>query len=80
VVSIGTNLFELLLTSLYGTLTHSLKGNVELVLVIILLIAGTIGSQVGAALQRKFANPRLQLVFAGLMFLTIGLMGLKLFR
>jgi uncharacterized protein len=80
VVSIGTNIFELLLTSLYGTLTHSLKGNVELVLVIILLIAGTIGSQVGAALQRKLATPRLQLVFAGLMFFTIVLMVLKLFR
>jgi uncharacterized membrane protein YfcA len=80
VVSIGTNLFELLLTSLYGTLTHSLKGNVELALVIILLITGTIGSQVGAALQRKWAQPRLQLAFAGLMFLTIGLMVLKLFR
>jgi uncharacterized membrane protein YfcA len=80
VVSIGTNLFELLLTSLYGTLTHSLKGNVELALVIILLIAGTIGSQLGAALQRKLAQPRLQLAFAGLMFLTIGLMLLKLFR
>jgi uncharacterized protein len=80
VVSIGTNLFELLLTSLYGTLTHSLKGNVELALVIILLITGTIGSQLGAVLQRKLAHPRLQLAFAGLMFLTIGLMLLKLFR
>jgi uncharacterized membrane protein YfcA len=80
VVSIGTNLFELLLTSLYGTLTHSLKGNVELSLVIILLIVSTIGSQLGAALQRKLATPRLQLVFSGVMFLTIALMLLKLFR
>ncbi|MBM4288252.1 MAG: sulfite exporter TauE/SafE family protein [Deltaproteobacteria bacterium] len=80
VVSIGTNLFELLLTSLYGTLTHSVKGNVELVLVIILLAAGALGSQAGAALQRKFAHPRLQLAFAGVMFFTIGLMLLKLFR
>jgi hypothetical protein len=80
IVSIGTNIFELLLTSLYGTLTHSLKGNVELALVIILLIAGTIGSQLGAVLQRKLAHPKLQLGFAGLMFLTIGFMVLKLCR
>jgi uncharacterized protein len=80
VVSIGTNIFELLLTSLYGTLTHSLKGNVELALVIILLLSGTIGSQLGAVLQKKLAHPRLQLGFAGLMFLTIALMVLKLFR
>lgn len=78
VVSIGTNLFELLLTSLYGTFTHSLKGNVELVLVFILLIAGIVGSQVGAALQRRLVNPVWQLLFAGLFFLTIVLMALKL--
>jgi len=79
VVSIGTNLFELLLTSLYGTLTHSLKGNVELSLVIILLITGMVGAQVGAALQRRLAHPLGQLFFACLFFLTIILMVLRLF-
>jgi len=79
VVSIGTNLFELLLTSLYGTLTHSLKGNVELVLVVILLLAGIAGSQLGAALQRRLTLPLWQVLFAGLFFLTIALMALKLF-
>lgn len=79
VVSIGTNLFELLLTSLYGTLTHSLKGNVEIILVIILLVSGILGSQLGAALQRKLYHPRLQQAFALVMFATIGLMVLKLF-
>jgi uncharacterized membrane protein YfcA len=79
VVSIGTNLFELLLTSLYGTLTHSLKGNVELSLVLILLITGLVGTQIGAALQRRLAHPLGQLCFAGLFFLTIILMAGRLF-
>lgn len=80
VVSIGTNLFELLLTSIYGTLTHSLKGNVELALVVILLLAGMIGSQIGAAVQRRLTHPVWQFLLAGLFFLTIALMVLKLFR
>ena len=79
VVSIGTNLFELLVAAIYGTLTHSLKGNVELILVIILLVSSTIGSSLGAALQRKFATPRLQQIFAGLIVVIIFLMFLKLF-
>ncbi len=78
VVSIGTNLFELLLTSFYGALTHSLKGNVELILVIILLVSGTVGSQLGAAWQRQWATPKWQLAFAVVIFLTIGCMALKL--
>lgn len=79
VVSIGTNLFELLVAAIYGALTHSLKGNVELVLVIVLLVSSTVGTQLGAALQRKFAGPRLQQLFAGLIVVIICLMFLKLF-
>jgi uncharacterized protein len=80
VVSIGTNLFEMLASSVYGTFTHSLKGNIDLVLVIILLISSAVGSQVGAALNKKFAGPRLQQLFAGIIFITIFLMLLKLVR
>jgi len=80
VVSIGTNLFEMLVSSLYGTLTHSLKGNVELPLVVILLISSTVGTQVGALLNKRFAGPRLQLGFAGLIFLVILLMFLNIGR
>ncbi len=79
VVSIGTNLFELLLSSLYGTLTHSWKGNVELVLVLILLPTGIIGTQVGALLGRRLSHPGWQFLFAGLLFGTIFLMALRLF-
>jgi uncharacterized membrane protein YfcA len=80
VVSIGTNLFELLLSATYGAFTHGLKGNVDLLLVIVLLISSTVGGQVGAALQKKFASPRLQQLFAAIVYLTIFFMLLKLLR
>jgi|UniRef100_A0A7C3Z9W4 hypothetical protein len=78
VVSLGTNLFELLILALYGALTHSLKGNVDLLLVMILLITTTVGNQLGAALQRKIVGPRSLQVYILIIFLTILIMILKL--
>ncbi|MGQ9687260.1 MAG: sulfite exporter TauE/SafE family protein [Desulfobaccales bacterium] len=80
VVSLGTNLFEMFMLALYGTLTHSLKGNVDLILVFILLLATTAGSQIGALLQRKIVGPRILKAYTFLFFLTILLMVLKLGR
>jgi hypothetical protein len=78
VVSLGTNLFELLILAVYGAFTHSLKGNVDLLLVIILLITTTVGSQLGMLLQRKLVGPRTLQLYTGLIFLTILIMLLKL--
>ena len=77
VVSLGTNLFELLILATYGALTHSFKGNVDLVLVIILLITTAVGSQAGILLQRKLVGPRTLLIYTAIIFLTILLMVLK---
>lgn len=78
VVSLGTNLFELLILAMYGALTHSLKGNVDLILVIILLITTTLGNQIGVLLQRKIVGPRSLQFYTVLLFLTILLMVVKL--
>ena len=79
VVSLGTNLFELVILALYATLTHSLKGNVDLLLVIILLITITVGGQVGILLQKHLVGPRTLKVYVAIIFLAIVLMVLKLF-
>ena len=78
VVSLGTNLFELVILAAYATLTHSFKGNVDLILVIILLITVTVGSQLGVALQRYIVGTRTLKVYVAVIFLTIALMILKL--
>jgi len=80
VVSIGTNLLEFLLLSLYGALTHSLKGNVDLVLLVILLVTTLPGSHCGGWLRKKSAGPKLQLLFAGLICVIILCMCLKIVR
>lgn len=78
VVSLGTNLFELFILALYGALTHSLKGNVDLLLVIILLITTTVGSQVGILLQKKMVGPRSIKIYISVIFLTVLIMLMKL--
>ena len=78
VVSLGTNLFELLILAIYGAFTHSLKGNVDLFLVMIILITTTVGSQLGILLQRKLVGPRSLKMYVAFFFLTILLMLIKL--
>jgi uncharacterized protein len=80
VVSLGTNLFELLILALYGTFTHSLKGNVDLILVMILLITTTLGNQLGVLWQRKMVGRRTLQLYIILLFFTISLMIIKLIR
>jgi uncharacterized protein len=79
VVSIGTNLFELLILALYAAFTHSLVGNVDLTLVIILLITTTLGNQIGVLLQKRLVGPRSLQVYVIIIFVTILLMILKFF-
>jgi uncharacterized protein len=77
VVSIGTNLLEFMILALYGALTHSVKGNVDLVLLVILLATSIPGSQCGVWLRKKLAGPGLQLLFAGIICVIILCMCLK---
>lgn len=78
VVSLGTNLFELLILALYGAFSHSMKGNVDLVLVIILLITTTIGNQLGIQFQRYLVGPRSLKLYILILFATVLLMIVKL--
>ena len=63
-VAVGTDLLQVIFASTVGTLTHSLKGNVDLVLASALLVGSTVGSQIGASLTTKIGAPRVRIVFA----------------
>jgi uncharacterized membrane protein YfcA len=76
--AIGTSLFSIILSSLFGTYTHTVKGNVDIVLVIILLIGSTIGAQFGAIATRKFRGPRIRFYFSVLTFLAAFMSAIKL--
>jgi len=70
-VAVGTDLFQIIFTAAYGTFTHSLKGNVDLLLVVLMIIGSTVGAQIGAGLTRRFDASRVRGGFALLAFVGV---------
>lgn len=78
VIAVGTDLFEIMFSSAYGAFTHGMKGNVNLIVVLGLLVGSTIGAQIGASLTRRLGGPRLRNVFAYVAYGAVVLVGAKL--
>lgn len=79
-VAIGTDLFEIIISAGFGTLTHALKGNVDIMMALVMQTGAAFGAQIGAMSTRFFAGPRIRLVFS-LLPLTGALLVLwELFR
>lgn len=68
-VAVGTDLFEIVFSSGYGTLTHALKGNVDILIALVMGTGAAIGAQIGAVSTRYFAGPRIRLLFSALPFI-----------
>ncbi len=65
-VAVGTDLFEIVFSSGYGTITHALKGNVDILIALVMNTGAAIGAQIGAVSTRYFAGPRIRLMFSAL--------------
>jgi uncharacterized membrane protein YfcA len=65
-VAVGTDLFEIIISAGYGTLTHGFKGNVDILIALVMHTGGAIGAQLGATLTEYFKGPRLRLAFVPL--------------
>ena len=63
-VAIGTDLFEIMISAGYGTLTHALKGNVDIMMALVMHTGAALGAQIGAVLTRFFSGPRIRLLFS----------------
>jgi uncharacterized membrane protein YfcA len=46
-IAVGTDLFEVMISGLYGAFTYTLKGRIELVAVFVMLTGAAIGAQIG---------------------------------
>jgi hypothetical protein len=68
-VAVGTDLFEIIFSAGYGTLTHAMKGNVDVLMAIVMHTGAALGAQIGATSTRYFAGPRIRLLFSILPFL-----------
>jgi uncharacterized membrane protein YfcA len=77
-VAVGTDLFEVVISAGFGTLTHSLKGNVDILMALVMQTGAAIGAQIGATSTRFFAGPRIRLFFSILPFVGAALVILRL--
>jgi uncharacterized membrane protein YfcA len=77
-VAVGTDLFEVVISAGYGTVTHALKGNVDILMALVMQTGAAIGAQIGATATRFFAGPRIRLFFSVLPFIGAILVILRL--
>lgn len=63
-VAVGTDLFEIMFSAGYGTLTHAIKGNVDILMALVMQTGAAIGAQLGARATRYVSGPRLRFAFA----------------
>jgi len=78
-VAVGTDLFEIVFSTGYGTITHAIKGNVDVLMALVMQTGAAIGAQIGASLTRFFAGPRIRLFFTALPVIGAVMVILRLF-
>jgi uncharacterized protein len=72
-VAVGTDLFEIMISASYGTLSHAFKGNVDIMIALVMHTGAAIGAQIGATLTQHFTGPRIRLAFVPLPLIGAGL-------
>ncbi|NOZ06416.1 MAG: sulfite exporter TauE/SafE family protein [Chloroflexi bacterium] len=65
-IAIGTDLFEIIFSAGYGTFTHALKGNVDIMIALVMQTGAVMGAQIGSSLTRYVAGPKIRLIFSTL--------------
>jgi uncharacterized membrane protein YfcA len=73
-IAVGTDLFEIIISASYGTLTHALKGNVDILIALVMHTGAAIGAQMGATLTQYFGGPRIRLAFIPLPLIGAAIM------
>ncbi len=63
-LAVGTDLFEIIISSSYGGFTYALKGVVELYAAIIMLIGAAVGAQIGCVATRYVHGLQIRFYFA----------------
>jgi uncharacterized protein len=62
-IAVGTDLFEVMISGLYGAFTYSLKGRIEIVAVFVMLSGAAIGAQIGTVATKYAQGYGIRLAF-----------------
>jgi uncharacterized protein len=65
-LAVGTDLFEIIISASYGTFSHAIKGNVDILIALVMNTGAAIGAQIGAISTQYFAGPTIRLAFVPL--------------
>ncbi len=77
-IAVGTDLFEIVISSGYGALTHGLKGNVDILVALVMHTGAAIGAQLGAVSSRYVGGPKIRLAFSFLPLIGAALVIVRL--
>ena len=53
-VAVETDLFEIVISSSYGTISHAIKGNVDIMIALVMHTGAAVGAQIGVVLTNSF--------------------------
>ena len=73
-IAVGTDLFEVIISAGWGTLSHGVKGNVDILIALVMHTGAALGAQIGAYATQYFAGPRIRLAFVPLPLIGVGVL------
>jgi uncharacterized membrane protein YfcA len=65
-LAVGTDLFEIIISASYGAFSHAIKGNVDILIALVMNTGAAIGAQIGAISTQYFTGPKIRLAFVPL--------------
>ncbi len=65
-LAVGTDLFEIIISASYGTFSHAIKGNVDILIALVMQTGAAIGAQIGATSTQYFSGSKIRLFFVPL--------------
>ncbi len=69
-VAVGTDLFEVMISGAYGAFSYAIKGRVELIAAVVMLIGASVGAQFGTLATQYVKGLKIRLYFAVTMMLA----------
>ncbi len=69
-IAVGTDLFEVMISGAYGAFSYAIKGRVELIAAVVMLVGAAIGAQFGTLATQYVKGLKIRLYFAVTMLLA----------
>lgn len=79
-IAVGTDLFEIVISAGYGAVTHAVKGNVDILVALVMHTGAAFGAHIGVSLTQHFHGQRIRLAFTPLPLIGAGLIIFSLIR